>query len=192
MLFYLTGGTQTTDAAPGVLALLHTVIRVMRAQTWHLRMMDGRASRIRALALRRRPLRPGALPFLHRALVLLASLAMLPCTSAADVWWTTGTGCTDANEQHGTSSGTLCSQCAARCEAIVPGTGASPSSSRRGLAPIANSRPFAIQDGESDQCMLSYLVLPCAIHGILGNYTTPRCSCTYCKWLLASTHKCSI
>eukprot|EP00900_Chrysochromulina_parva_P007951 jgi/Chrpa1/17157/Chrysochromulina_OHIO_Genome00024373-RA len=67
MQLYFTGGTQTTDAAftPGVLALLHTVIW---AQTWHQRLTHG------------------ALPFLHRALVLLASLfaslAMLPCTSA--------------------------------------------------------------------------------------------------------------
>jgi hypothetical protein len=88
MQLYFTGGTQTTEAAfaPGVLALLHTVIW---AQTWHQRLTHGGSSRIQALALRRQPLRPGALPFLHRALVLLASLfaslAMLPCTSAHGV-----------------------------------------------------------------------------------------------------------
>ena len=82
-----TGGTQATDAAfaPGVLALLLNA--VLWAQRWHLRLTDGGAcSRIRALApARRQPMRPGALPFLHRALVLLASLSMLPCTSAHGV-----------------------------------------------------------------------------------------------------------
>ena len=78
-----TGGTQTTDAAfaPGVLAPLLHAVRC--AQIWHQRLTDGGAcSRIRALAPRRQPMRPGVLPLLHRALVLLASLAMLPCTSA--------------------------------------------------------------------------------------------------------------
>jgi hypothetical protein len=86
-----TGGTQTTDAAfdaafgfaPGVLALL--LPAVICAQIWHQRLTHGGSSRIRALAPRRQPMRPGALPFLHRALVLLASLAMLPCTSAHGV-----------------------------------------------------------------------------------------------------------
>ena len=86
-----TGGTQTTDAAfdaafgfaPGVLALL--LPAVIWARIWHQRLADGGSSRIRALAPRRQPMRPGALPFLHRALVLLASLAMLPCTSAYNI-----------------------------------------------------------------------------------------------------------
>jgi hypothetical protein len=80
-----TAGTQTTDAAfaPGMLA--HLLPAVIWAQIWHQRVTDGGSSRIRALAPRRQPLRPGALPFLLRALVLLASLAMLPCTSAHGV-----------------------------------------------------------------------------------------------------------
>ena len=38
--------------------------------------------------------------------------------SAADVWWTTGTGCTGANE-HGAFSGKTVSQCAALCVGIA-------------------------------------------------------------------------
>ena len=144
MQLYLTGGTQTTDAAftPGMLAQLHAVIW---AQTWYLRVMDGGAPLIRALAFRRQPMRPGALPFLRRALVLLASLAMLPCTKAADVWWTTGFGCSGANVS-------MVARTAKRCRSVPhdvqpsPGTGASPSSSERRLAAptIASSRPRAI------------------------------------------------
>ena len=46
-------------------------------------------------------------------------LALFPSVvSAADVWWTTGSGCTGSNEL-GTSSGNSLSQCAARCVAIA-------------------------------------------------------------------------
>ena len=139
MQLYFTGGNQTTDAAftPGMLAQLHAVIW---AQTWYLRVMDGGAPLIRALAFRRQPMRPGALPFLRRALVLLASLAMLPCTKAADVWWTTGTGCTGANE-HDTFSGKTLSQCAALCVGIA-GNG-------------CISFEFRTASGTTDNCQLS-------------------------------------
>ena len=91
----------------------------------------------------RRPLARRRVARRHASNVCLLwqSLALFPfVVSAADVWWTTGTGCTGANE-HGAFSGKTVSQCAALCVGIA-GNG-------------CISFEFRKASGSTDNCFLS-------------------------------------